>query len=424
MIRHLSYLLALLYCFVWLRIPDIAGVAFPLQRMVAWTALAVILARAAVKGALPLGPQIRSFLRVAVLFLAFLLVNLVQKLAYGETQFHLLYFLMDFSKYVAIFTVAFVIYYALSSGLAGEERFVRNVVLSGACSILLVFTFLSLYLLGFRSDSTLLAPSFGGALGVWPTSGFWPRLAGTAAEPQQLSVLLLTPLLLMLTRSSIRHYWPLAGLGLLAMLLSQSKFAVISCAFVALYLLLVYKEKRKAIIGVLVLATPFLALLLLRLPTFADTLTQGTEAGAFVERLENLVLMLDVIRNHAFFGIGPGQYGVFRGIILFGDPGYAPGYYPNMDFLKIFAEVGLVGFLIVVIMMGSLIRSAYRAYRQVPHGKQERYLAFFLGALAIFCNMLIGYELLHVFFWVNVGVLIYLAEASHKPLQARNPAPA
>lgn len=421
MIRHLSYLLGFLYCFVWLRIPDIAGVAFPLQRLVAWSALAVILARVAVKGALRVGPTTRSFLRVALLFLAFLLVNLVQKLAYG-TEFHLLYFLMDFSKYVAIFTVAFTIYYALSSGAANEERFVHNVVLSGTCSILLVFAFLSLYLLGFRSESTLLAPSFAGALGVWPTSGFWPRLAGTAAEPQQLSVLLLTPLLLMLSRASIRRYWHIAGLGLMAMVLSQSKFAIISCAFVALYLLLVYRERRKIILGCLVLATPFLAILLARLPTFAETLAQGTGAGAFVERLENLVLLLDVIQNHALFGIGPGQYGVFRGVMLFGDPGYAPGYYPNMDFLKIFAEVGIVGFIIVVIMLGSLIRFAYRAYRWVPPSKQERYLAFFLGALAIFCNMLVGYELLHVFFWVNVGVLIYLAEASHLSIPARAPA--
>ena len=106
MIRSLGYLTGLLYCFVWLRSPDIGGIAFPLQRLIAWSALAVILARIALKGAIPVGPTIRSFLRVALLFLAFLLVNLVQKLAYGA-EFHLLYFLMDFSKYVAIFTVRF-----------------------------------------------------------------------------------------------------------------------------------------------------------------------------------------------------------------------------------------------------------------------------------------------------------------------------
>lgn len=422
MIRTLCYLLAILYCFVWLRIPDIAGVALPVQRLLAWTALAVILVRIAVKGAIRIGPTTRSFLRIALLFLAFLLVNLVQKLAYGA-EFHLLYYLMDFSKYTAIFSVAFIIYYALSSGAANEERFVRNVVLSGSCAIVLVYAFLSIYFLGFRSESALLAPSFGGAVGVWPTSGLWPRLAGTAAEPQQLSVLLLTPLLLMLSRANIQRYWPVAGLGLVAMLLSQSKFAIISCAFVALHLLLVYKERRRVILAFLALAVPFLAFSLARLPTFAESLAQGTQAGAFVERLENLVLLLDVIQNHALFGIGPGQYGVFRGFMLFGDPGYAPTYYPNMDFLKIFAEVGIVGFLIVLVMLGSLIRFVFREYRWVPAGKRERYLAFLLGAAAILCNMLIGYELLHVFFWINVGMLIYLAEASNEVSRERHAAP-
>jgi len=421
MIRSLGYLIGLLYCFVWLRTPDIAGVAFPLQRIMAWSALAVVLGHIALKGPLPVGPTIRGFLRVALLFLAFLLVNLIQKLAYGS-EFHLLYFLMDFSKYVAIFTVAFIVYYALSSGAVSEERFVNNVILSGAGSIILVFGFLSLYFLGFRTENTLLAPSFGGALGVWPTSGLWPRLAGTAAEPQQLSVLLLTPLLLMLTRESIRRYWPLAGLGLLAMLLSQSKFALISLVFVALYLVLVYRERKAVIVGGLVLLVPVLVVVLAKLPTFAETIGQGTGSGAFVERLENLVLLVDVIRHNPVFGIGPGQYGVFRGLTLFGDPNYSPGYYPNMDFLKIFAEVGAVGFLIVVVMLASLVRFVARAFKRVDPGQRERYLAFFLGALAILCNMLIGYELLHVFFWINVGMLMYLAETSYPPLRGRHAA--
>jgi hypothetical protein len=421
MIRNLGYLIGLLYCFVWLRTPDIAGVAFPLQRLIAWSALAVVLGRIALKGALPVGPTIRGFLRVALLFLAFLLVNLIQKLAYGS-EFHLLYFLMDFSKYVAIFTIVFIVYYALSSGAVSEERFVKNVILSGAGSIVLVFGFLCLYFLGFRTENTLLAPTFGGALGVWPTSGVWPRLAGTAAEPQQLSVLLLTPLLLMLTRESIGRYWHLAGLGLLAMLLSQSKFALISLVFVALYLVLVYRERKGVIVAGLILLLPVLVAVLTKLPTFAETIGQGTGSGAFVERLENLVLLVDVIRHNPVFGIGPGQYGVFRGVTLFGDPNYSPGYYPNMDFLKIFAEVGAVGFLIVLIMLASLVRFVARAYKRVDPGQRERYLAFFLGALAILCNMLIGYELLHVFFWINVGMLMYLAETTHPPLRGRHAA--
>jgi O-antigen ligase len=151
-----------------------------------------------------------------------------------------------------------------------------------------------------------------------------------------------------------------------------------------------------------------------RLPTFAETLRQGTSAGAFVERLENLVLLVSVIRENPWLGIGPGQYGVFRGITLFGDPNYAPTYYPNMDFLKILAEVGIIGFLIVMGLLASLVRLVARGYKWISPGNRDRYLAFFLGALAILCNMLIGYELLHVFFWINMGMLMHLAEISSR----------
>src|SRR5918995_4544947 len=128
----------------------------------------------------------------------------------------------------------------------------------------------------------------------------------------------------MLAKTHLRTYWLVAGLGLLAMLLSQSKFAVISVAFVALYLMLIYRRRWKLIVAALVLIAPVMILFVARLPTFAETLRQGTSAGAFVERLENLVLLLSVIRENPLLGIGPGQYGVFRGITLFGDANYAP----------------------------------------------------------------------------------------------------
>src|ERR671916_432216 len=137
MIRGLTYLLALLYCFVWLRIPNVAGVALPIQRLVAWTGLGGLLVLIATKGSVWVGASGRSFLRYTALFLAFMLVNLIQKLAYGE-NFHTLYFAMDFSKYVAVFLVAFLTYYALSTRLVNEDRFARAMLVSGACSTLLL----------------------------------------------------------------------------------------------------------------------------------------------------------------------------------------------------------------------------------------------------------------------------------------------
>jgi O-antigen ligase len=416
MIGALTLALALLYCFVWLRIPDVAGVAFPIQRLVAWGCGFALLGHLLLKGKLFVGSLGRGFLAGVLAFLIFLLLTLVEQLAFGET-FSLLYFLMDFSKWLAVFAVAFACYYALATGLVSVEGIHRAVIASGVVATGLVFLLLVAYLAGFRSTNELIFPSFGDALGVWPTSGRLPRLAGTSAEPQQLSVLLLTPLLLMVTRERVARFWPAAGLALLAILLSQSKFAVISLAFLALYVYLVYERHRRLILTGALLAIPLIVLALLRLPTFTETLSQGRDAMAFVERLENLLLLFDIIRHHLFFGIGAGNYGVYRGITVYGDPHYAPGYTPNMDFLKVFAETGVLGFVLVTAFVAALLRRFVVVYRVVPPEQRDRYLAYLLGAAAIVANMMIGYELLHVFFWINVGVLMYLAETALAPAQ-------
>jgi O-antigen ligase len=412
-ISTLTILAAVLYCFAWLRPPEIGGVALPVQRMLAWVGFAVLISRLLVKGSLVAGPAARGFLRVVGLFLLFLLLLLVRQLAYGDNFFPL-YFIMDFSKYAAAFTMAYLCYYALSTGLVEEPRFVHGIMLSGGLATLCVFLLLGLYFAGFRSENEILAPSFGGALGVWPTDGWLPRLAGPTAEPQQLSVALLTPLLLMLAREHIVHYWPLAVITGTALLLSQSKFAVVSMLFVMLYLFLVYRRWRIPIGLGVVASLPLMALALIRLPTFAETMEAGLSAGAIVERLGNIVLLLGIIREHPLFGIGPGHYGVYWGQAIHGDWRYNPGYSPNMDFLKVFAETGVAGFLLLLLLLGYLVRLFWRSYPGLPQHQRSRYLALFLGALAIMLNMTIGYELLHAFFWINIGVLLYFVDRSNR----------
>jgi hypothetical protein len=50
----------------------------------------------------------------------------------------------------------------------------------------------------------------------------------------------------------------------------------------------------------------------------------------------------------------------------------------------------------------------------MPSVGQPIYLAFMLGALTILLNMAIGYELLHTFFWMNVGVLLFYVDRLRK----------
>ena len=411
MIRFLTPLAALLYCFVWLRPPQLGGVALPVQRVLAWAALAVLASRLLLKGPLVAGPGARGFLRWVSVFFGFLLLTLIRQLAFGE-NFHLLYFVMDLSKYAAGFGAAYLCYYALSANLVPARRMVIAIVLSGVVATVLVYMFLGLYFAGFRTENQVIAPTFGGALGVWPTGGFLPRLAGTTAEPQQLSVALLTPLLLMFSPQYIRRFWPVAVLSIVALVLSQSKFALISLAMTGLYLFLVYRRSRLPILAGGVVLLPPLAFALLKLPTFAGTLEAGFNAGAIVERLGNLLLLIGIIRAHPLLGIGAGNYGVVRGEMLFGDWRYEPGYTPNMDFLKVFAENGVAGFLLLLTLLGFLLRLFVRGARTVSAEDRPIYLAFLVGAVAIVLNMTIGYELLHAFFWINIGVLLYYVDGS------------
>ena len=410
MIARFTYLLALLYCFVWLRIPEAVGIVLPFQRLAAWAALGLFCAMLATGLPVRVGHSGKLFLRFTTLFVVMLLLNLVaQKVS--ERQVYTLYFLMDFSKYLAIFSAAFVTYYALQRGSVDQNRYVEYVMLSGVASIVVLWLLVVLYYLGFRTDVDFLAQSFGGALGVWQIPGALPRLAGTTAEPQQLSVVLLTPVMLMLAPEYRRRNWWIATLGILALIFSQSKFAVISLLLIYTFLLLIYPRARMALIGGGLILAPFATAVLIRLPTFASLLTEGAGAGAFVERLQNLFVLLSIVRDHLMFGIGAGQYGVYRGEVLFGDPLYNPGYTPNMDFLKVLAEVGLLGFLVVAAMLGGLLYTFIRTRSLVPPHLRPRYYAFLLGVIGILLNMLVGYELLHVFFWLNVGYLMYLSEA-------------
>ncbi|MFL5534052.1 MAG: hypothetical protein ACJ8BC_18995, partial [Gemmatimonadales bacterium] len=69
MIGLVAAVVALLYSFPWLRPPEIGGVPFPVQRLLAWLGISFLVARLLVKGPLIAGPAAWGFLwRVAVYF--------------------------------------------------------------------------------------------------------------------------------------------------------------------------------------------------------------------------------------------------------------------------------------------------------------------------------------------------------------------
>jgi hypothetical protein len=411
--------LVLLYSFPWLRVPDVAGVALPFQRVLAWLGLGLLFLAVCLKGRFRANGAVRFYLAVALLFFAVLGITTVTNASSGG--FYWLRYVSELSKYVAVFTTGFLVYYALAHGLISQRWLERLLLVGGAASIVIAYILLVLYWTGFRSTDEVLARSFGGSLGVWPTNTFLPRLAGTTAEPQQFSVAFLTALMLMLSPRHVRRYWPFALAGVLALVLSQSKFALISLVAVAFYLDRVYKQHRLIFGALLILSIPPGLALISSLPVFETTLEQGLEAQAFTDRLENLQILVTIIEDEPFDGIGVGQYGVYRGALLFNDPLENPNYNAGNDIIAIFAETGVFGFLLVALLFGVLFGKFGAALPHLSRREREHYLPFLIGALTIFLNMFIGYEFLHAFFWVNIGVLLYLHRAwgaSEKPLQA------
>ena len=401
------YATALLYSFPWLRIPDVVGVALPFQRVLGWFGLGLVVLAILLRGRFRANAAVRLYLAVVLLFFAVIGLTTVTNVANAEV-FAWLRYASELSKYVAVFAVAFIVYYALAEGLVTLKWLELLLIVSAAASIVIAYILLVLYWGGFRSTNEVLAHSFGGSLGVWPTGSFLPRLAGTTAEPQQFSVSFITGLMLMLSRRYVRWCWPFALLGLLALVLSQSKFALISLVAVAFYVDTIYKQHRLIFGALLVLLIPPGAALISTLPVFRNTLNRGLESQAFTDRLDNLNIMLTIIQDEPLDGIGIGQYGTYRGTLVFNNPYENPNYNAGNDLVSIFAETGVFGFLLIATLFGVLFSKFVGVLPRLNRSEREHYLPFLIGALTIFLNMFIGYEFLHAFFWVNLGVLLYL----------------
>jgi hypothetical protein len=416
MLRTIGCLLAALYCFVWLRIPeDVLGVVLPVQRLAGWLGLVVVLAALLFDVAPGPGRLARGYLGAVVLFVVYLGVDFLLRFLGNpgvfNAYFDLPLFASDVAKYLASFASAYVVYFTLRRHSHIEHILIRLLLLSGSLSIALAYGFLFLYFQGFTTDNEVLAHTFGGYLGVWETDGVLPRLAGTTAEPQQFAIVFLTPLLLMLSSRYIGRFWPIALTGVAALAISQSKFSIVSILLVLVYVFWIYRRFRLGIVLGSAVLLPPVGYYIATLPTFNDTFSDLLVSGAVVERASNAGNLVSIILANLFTGIGAGQYGPFVGYVAMGNKDFLPKtYYPNFDFLKIFAETGLIGFGLVVAMLVRLFGNFFRALALMADEGRERLLALLLGAIAIVLNMFIGYEFLHVFFWVNVGFLMFLAE--------------
>jgi O-antigen ligase len=90
-------------------------------------------------------------------------------------------------------------------------------------------------------------------------------------------------------------------------------------------------------------------------------------------------------------------------------------YYPNNDYLKVLAETGSPGLVLLIAVLALVawcaVRVTFQARGTAREGADGPGLvsAAAVGAVLIALNMLIGYELLHVFFWINCGAVLGVA---------------
>lgn len=405
MIRLLASLTALLYCFVWLRMPNVGGIDLPLQRLIAWLSIVALFITSAFTKKIYAGRYTKVFIAFTSVFIVNMFINLLWNIK--DTSFGFKYFIMDFSKYMAAFSVAYLMYFALKRKIITLPSVIKYFKWSTAVAVFLTFLSLILFIVGFRTDNQMILRTWGSAWGVIPTGGILPRLAGTTSEPQQFSIIFLTPILLMLALNKGKlTLVPL--LGIAALLMSQSKFSLLTVVIIIVFSFLLNKKRRFLYLYLGIVAVPFIASAIAKLPVFSMSLQQGGNSIAIQERLENATIMTNIIKNEFLFGIGAGQYGTYRSLLL--PVEYNPSYYPNNDYLKVFAELGIIGFVVLIIFLGYVIVFSIQSYRKMNEEQKPFFMAVSIGTVVIALNMLIGYELLHIFFWVNLGILFFMGE--------------
>lgn len=413
MVQVFTVVMAGLYCFTWLRIPeDVFDVVLPVQRMLSWAGLIAVILSIAFQSDLRLSKPAKVFLITTTAFLIYICFDLglrwvISSGDFFNEYFELKLFIYDFSKYLASFSSTFIIYYALQRSPGLARVLIRALILSGSLSIMLAYLFLLFFVFGFSTEQEFLAPSFGGYLGVWDVGGALPRLAGTTPEPNAFSTIFLAPLFLMLSKRYFTRFWPIALAGVIALILSQSKFALVSLTLVTLYFWLIHKQYRTLIAVIAVIILPPAVYFLSTLPTFSQTLESGFDSGSFVERAKNVGLLFYIIAGNFFNGIGAGQYANYVNHLL-GFQYLSEQYYPNQDYLKIFAETGFFGFSMIAFL---LLRFAYlfiSGYKSVASEQQDCYLAFLFAVLAFTINMFFSYEFLHTPLWICIGFLMFM----------------
>lgn len=214
-------------------------------------------------------------------------------------------------------------------------------------------------------------------------------------------------------------YLGAAGVMCLCLVFTFSRGAWIGFMIaVGVYVLI--KDKRLVVPAVLAMLVAAVAV-----PSVANRLTymlspEYIESSLRAGRLVRWIEGLDIVRTRPWLGMGHGSFG---GAVAVNNE-VSNVFYMDNYFLKTAVEMGIVGFVAFVILMGSVLIWAYRAAARIQNRYyRELCIGAFAGLTGVvahnFVENVFEVPMMVTYFWTIAAVVMYLYRTL--PLQKKQP---
>ena len=330
---------------------------------------------------------------------------------------------------------------APGAGVTAVSRYVLNAFL-----FLIVFTAVRerkhvIWLLSAFVVASTLSAAYG--LIVPPAPGSEDRLAGTIGEPNQLAAVLVAGFVISIALAVVQKGQPLARIGLTiaAVLCLLCNFLTLSRAglialFLAMLVLPFVAGRWRAPAAVFATVTVVTLFGFFSLVATPDQRARVTEVNGGSGRTDIWTVGWRMVQAHPFTGVGVGQFQTSAVHYLL-----APGAIKRSDlivdkpkvahniYLHVLAEMGIIGLLGLVTILGFSLRCAMRAAhifeRRKDFGLEVISRAVFVGLVGILVADFFASEQFSKQLWLLLGLapalLAIATRANERDAEAPTP---
>lgn len=201
-----------------------------------------------------------------------------------------------------------------------------------------------------------------------------------------------------------KSYFADVALAFLMILISTSSTGFVGIALVAVTVFIMWFFNGKFTLKKLIYPLIFVSVILIFCLLFSNVY------NIFVARLFRMSLdeasggrvskwteTFSVFKDNAFFGVGPGNYGLYLG--------KEAGYVPSNISLELLATLGVVGFIAFYGLTISLIVKCFRIYRKNKSGETTLLVAYAYGLLIFTLILQANQGYLRLYHWMFFGIL-------------------